>query len=142
MFWNCLVSFALPTEAPKIHSFLSSPTDLVPFNTPAILTCEADGILPTMFNISFNGKDPERIPSGFKFIDTFTEDNVGTYKCIAFNIIGSSIGKELKLDFRDICQKATTSPTTSDHGSGASVGTTGKKECWTFEIVLPLFPLL
>ena len=119
----------MPTEAPKIHSFLSSPTDLVPFNTPAILTCEADGILPTMFNISFNGKDPERIPSGFKFIDTFTKDNVGSYKCIAFNIIGSSIGKELKLDFRDICQKATTSPTTSDHGNGASVGTTGKKEC-------------
>ena len=70
-----------------------------------------------MFNISFNGKDPERIPNGFKIINTFTTDNVGSYKCIAFNIIGSSIVKELKLDVRDIFQKAT------------SVGTTGKKEC-------------
>ena len=119
----------MPTEAPKIHSFLSAPADLVPFNTRATLTCKADGILPTMFNISFNGKDPERIPNGFKIIDTFTKDNVGSYKCIAFNIIGSSIVKELKLDVRDIFQKATTSPTTSDHGNGASVGTTGKKEC-------------
>ena len=120
----------MQTEAPKTHSFLSDPPDLVPLNTRATLTCrEADGILPTMFNISFNGTDPERIENGIKIINTFTKDNVGTYKCVAFNIIGSSIVKELKLDVRDIFQKATTSPTTSVHGNGASVGTTGKKEC-------------
>ena len=132
----------MQTEAPKIHSFLSDPTDLVPLNTRATLTCKADGILPTMFNISFNGKDPERIENGIKIIDTFTKDNVGTYKCVSFNVIGSSIVKELKLNVTDIFQKASTSPTTSVHGNDASVGTRGKKECLTFEITLPLFPLL
>ena len=82
-----------------------------------------------MFNISFNGKDRERFENGIKIINTFTEDNVGTYKWIAFNIIGSSIVKELKLNVTEIFQKTTSSPTTSGHGNGASVGTTGKKEC-------------
>ena len=74
----------------------------------------------------FNGKVPERIENGVKIVNTFTKDNVGTYKCVSFNIIGSSSPHELKLNLREIL---TTSPTTSIHGNGASVGTTGKKEC-------------
>ena len=106
MFFNSLVSFPLPTEAPKITSFLSVPKDVVPLNTRVTLTCKADGILPTMFNISFNGKDPEINESGIQIINTFIKDNVGTYKCIAFNIIGSSIVKELKLNVTGECKRS------------------------------------
>ena len=71
------------------------------------MTCrEADGILPTMFNISFNGTDPERIENGIKIIDTFTKDNIGSYKCIAFNIIGSSSPHELKLNVTGECKRS------------------------------------
>ena len=106
MSWNYFVSFSLPTEAPKII-FDSEPKDHVPLNTSVTLTCrEADGILPTMFNISFNGKDPERIENGIKIINTFTKDNIGSYKCIAFNFIGSSSPHELKLNVTGECTRS------------------------------------
>ena len=101
-----LVSFSLPTEVPKVI-FDSEPQYLVPLNTRVTLTCvEADGILPTMFNISYNGKDPERIPNDVKTIDKFTKDNIGTYICIAFNIIGSGSPHELKLSVTGECKRS------------------------------------
>ena len=59
-----------------------------------------------MFNVSFNGKDPERVPNGVKIINKFTKDSIGAYKCIAFNIIGSSLPHELKLNVTGECKRS------------------------------------
>ena len=85
--------YFLPTDAPKIISFYSSECN----NLGCVsLTCKAYGILPTMFNITFNGGKPEILPNGTKRINNLTKDTLGVYKCIAYNIIGnSSLGIEL-----------------------------------------------
>ena len=59
-----------------------------------------------MFNISFNGKDPEIIENGVKIINKFTKANIGSYKCIAFNFIGSSSAHELKLNVAGECKRS------------------------------------